>query len=52
VESEYDCTVLWHMWLGHMSEQGMLELHKKNLLKGIKTCKLDFCKFYILGKQN
>jgi hypothetical protein len=52
VESEYDCTVLWHMRLGHMSEWGMLELHKKNLLKGIKTCKLDFCKFCVLGKQN
>jgi hypothetical protein len=42
VESESDCIVLWHMRLGHMSEQGMLELHKKNLLKGVKTCKLDF----------
>jgi hypothetical protein len=30
----------------------MLELHKRNLLKGIKTCKLDFCKFYVLGKHN
>jgi hypothetical protein len=52
VESESDCTVLWHMRLGHMSERGMLELHKKNLLKGVKTCKLDFCKFCVLGKQN
>jgi hypothetical protein len=52
VESEYDCTVLWHMRLGQMSERGMLDLHKKNLLKGIKTCKLDFCKFCVLGKQN
>jgi hypothetical protein len=50
VESESDCTVLWHMWLGHMSERGMLELHKKNLLKGVKTCKLDFCKFCVLEK--
>jgi hypothetical protein len=51
-ESEFDCTVLWHMRLGYMSERGMLELHKKNLLKGVKTCKLDFCKFCVLGKQN
>jgi hypothetical protein len=50
IESESDCTVLWHMRLGHMSERGMLELHKKNLLKGVKTCKLDFCKFCVLGK--
>jgi hypothetical protein len=52
VESKSDCTILWHMRLGHISEQCMLELHKKNLLKGVKTCKLDFCKFCILGKQN
>ena len=37
VESESDCTILWHMRLGYMSERGMLELHKKNLLKGVKT---------------
>jgi hypothetical protein len=30
----------------------MLELHEKNLLKGVKTCKLDFCKFCGMGKQN
>jgi hypothetical protein len=47
-----DCSVLWHMRLGHMGERGMLELHKRNLLKGVKTCKLDFCKLCILGKQN
>ena len=52
VESESDYTVLWYMWLGLMNEQGMLELHKKNLLKGVKTCKLDFFKFCVLGKQN
>jgi hypothetical protein len=52
IESESDCTVLWHMRLGHMSERGMLELHKKNLLKDVKTCKLDFCKFCVMGKQN
>jgi hypothetical protein len=40
------------MWLGHISEWGMLELHKSNLLKGVKTCKLDFCKLCVLGKQN
>jgi hypothetical protein len=50
VESESDCTILWHMQLGHISERSMLELYKKNLLKGVKTCKLDFCKFCVLGK--
>jgi hypothetical protein len=50
VEYDSDCTILWHIRLGHMSERGMLELHKRNLLKGVKTCKLDFCKFCVLGK--
>jgi hypothetical protein len=52
VESDSDCTVLWHMRLGHMSERNMLELYKRNLLKGVTMCKLDFYKFCILGKQN
>ena len=50
--SESDNTVLWHMRLGHMGECGMMELHKRNLLKGIKTCKLDLCKYCVFGKQN
>jgi len=40
------------MRLGHMGERGMLERHKRNLLKGVKTCKLEFCKFCVLGKQS
>ena len=41
VEFELDSTTLWHMWLGYMRECGMMELHKRKLLKGIKTCKLE-----------
>ena len=52
VEDEYDNIVLWHMRLGHMGEHGMRELHRRNLLKGVKSCKLDFCKFCVLEKQN
>ena len=29
----------------------MEELHKRKLLKGLKSCKLDFCKHYVLRKQ-
>ena len=50
-ESEDDDTLLWHMRLRHMSERGMRELHKRNLLTRIKSCKLDFCKYCIMGKQ-
>ena len=31
---------------------GLVELHKKNLLKDVKIYKLDFCKFCVMGKQN
>ncbi|WCJ18000.1 Transposon Ty1-LR1 Gag-Pol polyprotein [Euphorbia peplus] len=51
VESDEDNTKLWHMRLAHLSESGMTELHKRNLLHGVKSCKLDFCKFCVLGKQ-
>ena len=40
------------MRLGHIGERGMLELHKRNLLKGVKTCKLDFYKYCVYGKQD
>ena len=52
VEPELDSTALWHMRLGHIGERGMMELHKRKLLKGIKTCKLEFYKYCVLGKQN
>ena len=40
------------MRLGHMGECGMQELHKRNFLKGVKTCKMEFCKYCVLEKQN
>ena len=51
-KSKLDSTVLQHMRFRHMVECGMRELHKRNLLKGIKTRKLDFCKYCVFGKQN
>jgi len=39
------------MRLRHMSEQGFQSLHKKSALPGIKYCKFDLCKFYIMGRQ-
>ena len=37
--------------LGHLSEHEMVELHKRGLLKGIQSCKLDLCEHYLLRKQ-
>ncbi|KAL4304503.1 hypothetical protein GQ457_10G014750 [Hibiscus cannabinus] len=51
VESCDDDTKVWHMRLGHLSESGMVALHKRNLLHSVKSDKLDFCKFCVLGKQ-
>jgi hypothetical protein len=50
-EPNNDKTVLWHMRLGHLGEHNMFELHKRNLLKSVKSCKLDFCKYCLYGKQ-
>ncbi|KAE8673805.1 hypothetical protein F3Y22_tig00111772pilonHSYRG00229 [Hibiscus syriacus] len=51
IESCDDTTKLWHMSLALLSERGMAELHKRNLLHGVKSSKLDFCKYCVLGKQ-
>ena len=52
MESSTDDPKLWHMRLGHIDERGMLELHKRNLLKGVKTCKLEFCKYVLEAAQS
>ena len=52
VLTESDSTTLWHMRLGHIGEHGLAELHKRNLLDGLKSCKMDFCKFCVMGKQS
>ncbi|KAG8498844.1 hypothetical protein CXB51_005680 [Gossypium anomalum] len=49
--SDNDITKLWHMRLGHMSENSMVELSKRGLLDGQGICKLNFCEHCIFGKQ-
>ncbi|KAG8480001.1 hypothetical protein CXB51_025036 [Gossypium anomalum] len=49
--SDDDITKLWHMRLGHMSENGMTELSKRRLLDGQGICKLNFCEHCVFGKQ-
>jgi hypothetical protein len=44
-------TTLWHHRLGHISENGMHILHKRNLLLDIKQIDLDFCEHCVYGKQ-
>ncbi|KAG8498449.1 hypothetical protein CXB51_004962 [Gossypium anomalum] len=49
--SDDDITKIWHMRLGCMSENGMVELNKRGLLDGQGICKLNFCEHYVFGKQ-
>jgi hypothetical protein len=42
--------ILWHMRLGHLGERGIFELYKRNLLKGVKSCKLGFCWYCVYVK--
>uniref|UniRef100_A0ACD5ZUM4 Uncharacterized protein n=1 Tax=Avena sativa TaxID=4498 RepID=A0ACD5ZUM4_AVESA len=44
-----DCgkTHMWHMRLGHMSEQGMEELVKRELVDGCNLSKFEFCEHCI-----
>ncbi|KAG8485682.1 hypothetical protein CXB51_019024 [Gossypium anomalum] len=49
--SDDDITKLWHMRLGHMSENGMVELSKRGLLDGQGIRKLNFCEHCVFRKQ-
>jgi hypothetical protein len=42
-------TNLWHKRLGHMSELGMAELMKRNLLDTCTSSSMKFCKHCIFG---
>jgi len=45
IESRTYKTFLWHKQVSYMDECEMMEIHKKNLLKGVKTYKLDFYRY-------
>ncbi|KAG8501778.1 hypothetical protein CXB51_004763 [Gossypium anomalum] len=49
--SDDDITKLWHMRLGHISENDMTELSKRGLLDRQRICKLNFCEHCVFGKQ-
>ena len=44
-------TNMWHMRLGHMSENDMAELHRRDLLDGSNLTKFEFCEHCIFGKH-
>ncbi|KAH9768967.1 Integrase catalytic domain-containing protein [Citrus sinensis] len=51
VEAHSDTTKLWHVWLGHAEEKSLQTLMRRRLLKGTKTCKLNFYEHCVVGKK-
>jgi len=50
-DSDDDSTRLWYMRLEHTGEKSLQSLTKKGLLKGVRTCKLEFYEHYIIEKK-
>ena len=51
IDSDEDSTRLWHMRLGHTGEKSLQGPAKRDLSKGAKTCKFEFCEHYVIGKK-
>jgi len=51
VGSDDDCTRLWHMKREHTGEKSLQGLTNQDLLKGAKTCKLNFCDHCVIVKK-
>ena len=47
-----DLTMMWHLKLGHMSEQGLKILSERKLLRALKSVSLPFCEHCITSKHN
>ena len=47
-----ESTMMWHLKLGHMSEQGLKILSERKLLSGLKSVNLPFCEYYVTSKQH
>jgi len=40
----------WHMRLGHVSSQGLMELKKQDVIKDLSQCDYGMCENCLLGK--
>ncbi|GAB2275344.1 hypothetical protein Dimus_039125 [Dionaea muscipula] len=52
ITNKVNDAVLWHLRLGHISQQGLEAMNKQGLLTLNNTPKLDLCETCVLGKQN
>lgn len=51
VGSDNDATKLWHLRLGYLNKHGMMELYKRNILNGDRSCEMDLFKYCVLFKR-
>ncbi|KAH9789507.1 Integrase catalytic domain-containing protein [Citrus sinensis] len=47
-----ESTMMWHLKLGHMSEQGLKIRSERKLLLGLKSISLPFCEHCVTSKQH
>lgn len=47
-----ESTMMWHLKLGHMSEQGLKILSGRKLLPGLKSVNLPFCEHCVTSKHH
>ncbi|KAH9671607.1 hypothetical protein KPL70_017434 [Citrus sinensis] len=47
-----ESTMMWHLKLGHISEQGLKILSERKLLPGLKSVSLPFCEHCVTSKQH
>ncbi|KAH9673800.1 hypothetical protein KPL70_018239 [Citrus sinensis] len=52
VSNGEESTMMWHLKLGHMSEQGLKILSERKLLPGLKSISLPFCEHCVTSKQH
>ncbi|GJY45241.1 retrovirus-related pol polyprotein from transposon TNT 1-94 [Tanacetum coccineum] len=50
IQEKESLAQVWHKRLGHISEAGLHELEKREVLGNIGLGKLEFCENYVLGK--
>ncbi|XP_076917271.1 putative mitochondrial protein AtMg00300 [Bidens hawaiensis] len=49
--SKTDSALLWHKRFGHLSEQGLVELRKQQIIDEFKVNDVGFCETCVLGKK-
>ncbi|XP_025616567.1 uncharacterized mitochondrial protein AtMg00300-like [Arachis hypogaea] len=50
--SQEEMTMTWHHKLGHVSKRGLKILIERNLISGLKSINLSFCKHCVTSKQH